>query len=131
MGVFLHEGRLLVTEYREPSRVYYRLPGGSIEFGEHSHQAIVREIREELHAEITDVRLIGTLESIWPEGHEIVQVYAARFIDEAIYQRYDFMAVEQNGEPLHMKWVLLEQFADDLPLYPNGLFALLQTTFNM
>ena len=39
--------------------------GGGIDFGETSQDAIVREIREELGAELTDARLLGIVENIF------------------------------------------------------------------
>jgi len=63
---------------------YYYRPLGGIEFGETSRDAIIREIREELSAEIEDVRWLGTLENIFTldgePGHEIVMVCHADFI---------------------------------------------------
>lgn len=58
--------------------VFYRLPGGGIDFGEYAVQAAVREIREELEAEVIDARLLGVLENIFTfdgqPAHEIVFV---------------------------------------------------------
>ncbi len=53
---------LLVYEGYEPVRQfgYARPLGGGIDLGETSAAAVVREIREELGAEITDIALLGT-----------------------------------------------------------------------
>ena len=77
LGIFLHEDRLLVFRGDDPTRnvVFYRPLGGGIEFGEPSADAFVREIREELGAELTAVRYLGMLENIFTHagkrGHEI------------------------------------------------------------
>ena len=91
LGIFLHEDRLLVFRGDDPSRdvVFYRPLGGGIEFGERSADAFVREMREELGAELTAIRYLGMLENIFTHvgkrGHEIVLLYAARFIDPSFY----------------------------------------------
>ena len=57
--------RILVAEYLEKGRLYYRPLGGAIEFGEHGSEAIQREFREEIAAELRDVRYLGLLENIY------------------------------------------------------------------
>ena len=55
---------------------FYRLPGGGIEFGETSEDALKREFREEIGAEIKIIKQIGISENIFTyegkKGHEIV-----------------------------------------------------------
>lgn len=65
--IFHHRGKILVNEFVDPVKglTLFRPLGGGIEFGERSADAIVREIREELGQPISDLRLIGTLESIF------------------------------------------------------------------
>jgi ADP-ribose pyrophosphatase YjhB (NUDIX family) len=63
--------------------------GGGVEFGEHSSEALVREIREEIGAEIENLQLVGVLENIFiyegDPGHEVVFVYDAEFRDKSLY----------------------------------------------
>ena len=58
---------------------YYFFPGGHIEFGEESKDALVRELKEELNLSIKKVSYIGTIENIFKEGkkvhHEINLVF--------------------------------------------------------
>jgi ADP-ribose pyrophosphatase YjhB (NUDIX family) len=64
--LFRHDNRILVSEGFDTVKqdYYYRPLGGGIEYGEMSSDALVREIREELDAEIENVRLLGVLENI-------------------------------------------------------------------
>jgi len=103
--------------------------GGGIDFGEHSRDAIVREIREELGAEITEVKQIGILESIYvyegEPGHEIVFVYDARFVDEGLYER-DALTVTEGKRVFEAHWRSLDELrGNPLKLVPEGLWDFL------
>src|SRR5512136_2231315 len=85
--VFRDGERMLVAEYRDRwhQGPYYRPLGGGIEFGERMQDCIVREIREEIGAEIEGLRYLGLIENIYSEGgklaHQIVFIFEARFSD--------------------------------------------------
>ncbi len=134
LGIFQHEGRLLVFEGYDPIRgiTFYRPLGGGIEFGEYGHQALVREMREEIGAEIADVRYLGTIENIFThagkQGHEIVLLYEARFIDPAFYQQSALTGAEDNGAPLTVSWKPLADFENGAFLVPIELLELLRTS---
>ena len=104
---------------------FYRPLGGEIEFGEHAEEAARREIREELGAEIEDVRLLGVAENIFTflgaEGHELVWSFEARFKDPSFYES-EVVACLEGESPFEAHWVPLEGFVrGDFPLYPDGL----------
>jgi 8-oxo-dGTP pyrophosphatase MutT (NUDIX family) len=108
---------------------FYRPLGGGIEPGETSQQAVTRELREEINAGVTDLKLLGTLENIFTlEGeprHEIVFVYQGRFADETAYAREEFVVTEDNGEVLRATWRPLSFFNEYHRLVPERLKELL------
>lgn len=129
--VFHHDGKILVNEACDPvtGKRFFRPIGGGIEFGETSAEAVVREVAEELGLVITDVRLLGTLESLFTyagnPGHEIVQVYDAKFVDVNVYDLPHLNAHESNGAAFVAKWLPLTSFTVEAPLVPDGLYQLL------
>ncbi|EXF96401.1 NUDIX hydrolase [Pseudomonas fluorescens HK44] len=129
--VFHHDGNILVNEAYDPikKQAFFRPIGGGIEFGETSAHAVVREVQEELGLPITDIHLLGTLESIFTyngtPGHEIVQVYDAKFVDSAVYELPHLNAQESDGAAFIAKWHSCASFTDESPLVPNGLYELL------
>jgi ribosomal protein S18 acetylase RimI-like enzyme/ADP-ribose pyrophosphatase YjhB (NUDIX family) len=131
--LFLHEGRVLVNEAHDPVKglSFCRPLGGGIEFGETGAQAVVREVREEIGAEVTDVRYVGTLENIFTylgrPGHEIVLVYDARLVDVSLYQRGVVAGTESGGQPFVASWRPIGSFGPKLPLFPDGLVELLRS----
>jgi|SRR5690554_2330854 8-oxo-dGTP pyrophosphatase MutT (NUDIX family) len=134
IAVFRHKDRILVAEAYDPVKgeTFYRPLGGEIEFGELSRDAIVREIREEIGAEITDVRFLGTLENRFTfngtPGHEIVLVYDAAFVDRSLYDQSAIPGREDAlDEDFLAVWKRLDEFGPGRPpLYPDGLLDLLQ-----
>ena len=127
-----HRGRILVFEGvdRVKQETFYRPLGGTIEFGERSEDAVRREFREEIGADLEDVRYLGTLENIFTcdgkPGHEIVLVYDGRLVDETLYQQESFGG-DEMGTPFKALWVSLNpEERRGTPLYPDGLVELLR-----
>jgi 8-oxo-dGTP pyrophosphatase MutT (NUDIX family) len=131
--VFSHRGRILAAELRDPIKqeTFYRPLGGSIEFGERAEQTVHREMREEVGAEVKDLRYLGTLENIFTynggAGHEIVLVYDGAFADASLYAREGIEGKDDDGNPFIAVWKSLDAFGPGQPqLYPDGLAALLR-----
>jgi len=130
--IFHHQGKILVNQFHDAdkNRMLFRPIGGGIEFGERSRDAIVREVQEELGRSISDIRLIGTLESIFTyagkPGHEIVQVYDARFDDAEVYEQPWLDGHESDGAPFRAAWHSSASFTPASPLVPEGLYDLLK-----
>ena len=108
---------------------FYRPLGGEIEFGEHAEDAIRREIREELGAEIEDVRLLTVSENIFTFlgaiGHELVWSFEASFVDPKHYEG-DVVQCLEGDAAFEAHWVPLSLFErGEAPLYPDGLLAAL------
>jgi ADP-ribose pyrophosphatase YjhB (NUDIX family) len=136
--VFRHRqrgNRILVEEGRDrvKRQRFFRPLGGGIEFGEPARTAVEREIREELAAAITNVRLLGVLENIFTfegtPGHEIVFVFEADFADLSLYDRPAIVHQEALDKRIRAVWKPLTDFGPSRPnappLYPDGLLELL------
>ena len=129
--VFRHEGKILVARGHDPYRngAYLRPLGGGIEFGESGAQTLARKLKEDLGAEIAEVRLIGALENRFKIGneprHEIVLVFDARFEDPSFYTREVIRGKESDGTDFSAIWHRPEETRADCPLYPEGLKELL------
>ena len=133
LAVIRDRERLLVFEVADPVRgiTGYRPLGGSIEFGERGHDTVARELREEIGAELLDIRYLGTVENIFEylgrPGHEIVSLYEARLAEPSFYEREEIEGAEEDGQPLHCMWKPIADFERGVPLYPDGLLDLLRS----
>ena len=136
--LFRRGARILISETYDAARDewYARPLGGGIEFGEFSRDALVREIREELGAEIENAKLVGVLESMWDfdaddRGHEVVFVYDAEFRDKTMYDRpeipyreegIDLDATARWLSPEELKQRNIRLVPDDLPELLSNLY---------
>jgi ADP-ribose pyrophosphatase YjhB (NUDIX family) len=113
-------------------RVFHRLLGGSVELGERSSVAIVREIAEELEATLVQPELLGVVENVFTYdgelGHEVVFVYAGRLVEGDVVPPEGGW-YHDVGVPMWVEWrpigAPIEGDADTLPLYPDGVGTLL------
>ena len=131
--LFRHGGRILVSQAHDSAKQDYfcRPLGGGIEFGERSRDAVRREVREEIGAEVESLKLIGVLENLFTyvgrRWHEIVFVYDAEFVDESLYGREEIIYQELGlAGDFVARWRSVEEIeADNVRLVPEGLTRLL------
>ena len=123
--------RILVAEGHDSKKgvTFYRPLGGTIEFGERGEEAVQREFREEIAADLVEVRYVGMLENIFTyegrRGHEIVLVYDGRLTDASLYEN-EVIEGDEMGERFKAVWIRLDEFGEGKPpVYPEGLQALL------
>lgn len=125
-GIALREGHVLV--HRLEGDDYWALPGGRVEFGEDSAEALAREMREELGTEVDVKRLLFFAENFFSlnglEFHEFALFYEMR---PPVDFRTDFGAtfwLEEDGRSYEFCWSKVdEESLAMLPLLP----AFLQT----
>jgi 8-oxo-dGTP pyrophosphatase MutT (NUDIX family) len=132
IGIFRRNSEILVFEGYDPlkEQIFYRPLGGAIEFGEYGHQALAREVREEIGIEVLDLRYLGVSENIFvydgKPGHEIVLVYEGSLSQDIVREQDSFIGHEDDGSPMKVIWKALETFQrGEAPLYPDGLLEML------
>lgn len=126
------DGRWLAV-YGDDSRKqqpFYRPPGGGVEFGERSREAVIREMREEFDAAVEPVRLLGTTENLFfymgNPGHEIVFLWECRFVDARFYTQEEIIISDDGGSRAPAHWIDPDDLAQRaIALYPEGLPKLL------
>ena len=130
--IFRKDDKIFVAEGYDPTRqeIFYRPIGGRIEFGEKGHDTLVREIREEIGAEITNLQYLGTIENIFTydgqPGHEIVLIYDGAFVDKSLHEKTWIEGYDDGKLLFKAAWKPIADFqSGQAPLYPEGLLEML------
>lgn len=107
-----------------------RPPGGNIEFGEASRDAISREILEECDEVLQEIRLLGTIEEL-PHTlngfeHIVHFLYAGVVADEKFYES-DTVRIQEGGNCYDATWVNIHRLTsvERQSVQPVGLLELL------
>ena len=62
------EGEILLAKHKKPTREYWVLPGGHLEYGETIQECALRELKEETNLDGEFKRIVFLSESIAPNG---------------------------------------------------------------
>jgi len=103
-------------------KVFYRLLGGGIEFGELAPGALKREIKEELGATIINERFLCVIENIFEfngkPGHEITFLFQADLSEESLYLQKEIKIIDK--EDSYAEWVDIQNIKNGgIILYPQ------------
>lgn len=84
-AIIIRDGKVFATQrgYGE-FKDGWEFPGGKVEPGETGEEALVREIQEELDAEIRVNRLLETVEYDYPKFHLTMHCYICELLSEEL-----------------------------------------------
>lgn len=84
-AVILKDGAVFATQRGYgPWKDWWEFPGGKIEAGECPQEALVREIREELDAEVEVGELLETVEWDYPDFHLTMHCFICSLLSESM-----------------------------------------------
>ena len=106
-AIIIRDGKVFATQrgYGE-WKDWWEFPGGKIEAGECPQEALVREIREELEAEIQVGELIETIEWDYPDFHLTMHCFVCSLVSESMHLNEHEDSAWLTRETLHsVKWL--------------------------
>ena len=82
-AAIIRDNKVLATQRGYGDWVgWWEFPGGKVEEGEAPEDALVREIREELEAEIEVGRLLCPIDCYYPKFRLVMDCYLCELVDE-------------------------------------------------
>ena len=85
---------------------WWEFPGGKMEPGETPEKALVREIREELSAEISVDEFLCTVEYDYPQFHLTMHCYICSLLTESLHlNEHEAARWLKNNELDSVKWL--------------------------
>lgn len=128
LGLAIRNGKVLVSEGYDKvkNQTFYRCLGGGIEFLEKSDEALKREFKEEINADISVKEFLGLNENIFTyEGknaHEIIFIYAIDVKDSDYKEEYTIIDSTNHKA----KWIDINTFKNnEAILYPTEVIKYL------
>lgn len=125
-GLIIKDNKILLCKRKEKN--YYFLPGGHVELGETSMEALVREIKEERGTSLKNISFIGLIENIFKDSdgdhYEINSLFIANEInlendlitkeDHLVFEFFSFSDFQKiNVLPKILKRNILNWINDD------------------
>jgi 8-oxo-dGTP diphosphatase len=109
-GILVHHNRILINEERIKGILVTKLPGGGLQFGEGTHDCLIREWKEELGIDIVVTDHFYTTDFYQPSA----------FDDSQVLSIYYFVAAEEIPETIvnHVagektSWLNLQKVSGD------------------
>jgi len=128
LGLAIKNGKVLVSKGYDKvkDQTFYRCLGGGIEFLEKSDEALKREFKEEIGADVTVKDFLGLEENIFTfngkNGHELIFVYTVDVKDSDYKDNYTIIDEVDS----YAVWMDIEQFKNGKEiLYPTTVIKYL------
>ncbi|KAB2459879.1 NUDIX domain-containing protein [Bacillus sp. CH126_4D] len=122
--MILNEDHSKILVQCDLSEIFYRFPGGSIEFDESATEAIMRELMEEYDLKIDVQELVVVNEDIFGwnngKGHHCILIHRGtvqeRITNEIRHKKY---------EDIKLTWKSINELKEK-PTYPEGIASYLE-----
>jgi 8-oxo-dGTP diphosphatase len=106
-AIIIKDGQVFATQRGYGQwQGWWEFPGGKIEEGECARAALVREIREELDAEISVGDLLETVEWDYPDFHLTMHCFVCELVSDSMHLNEHEAAAWLTKDTLHsVKWL--------------------------
>ncbi len=115
-AIIMRKGKMMIVKRgNEPAKGLWSVPGGVVELGEHLHDAVKREVKEETGLDIVIERLVDAVDSIVFDDQGLIQYH---------YVLLDYLCrpcggtLKASDDVQELRWVQLDAL-QSLPITPS------------
>ena len=122
-AIIINNGKVLTIKRTKPDQTYWVMPGGGVEAEENNHQALIREIKEELGLIIEPQELLLEVVSTKPETVGQIKYFYAGHIIIGILGSGEGPEFQKNSNYIgsfDFEWLSAQDLAD-LDLRPKAV----------
>ena len=122
-GILIENNKILLIEHLKKNKKYWLVPGGGVDWGESTAEALIREYKEETNLDITVEKFLFLSETIAPDKkkHVINLYFQIKIIKNSIYN----MKLGDERNLTDLKFITKEEI-ENIKLYPNIKTQLIQ-----
>lgn len=122
-GILIENNKILLIEHLKKNKKYWLVPGGGVDWGESTAEALIREYKEETNLDITVEKFLFLSETIAPnkKKHVINLYFQIKIIKNSIYN----MKLGDERNLTDLKFITKEEI-ENIKLYPNIKTQLIQ-----
>jgi len=131
-GLLLHQGHVLVSDEIIRGQRVTKFPGGGLELGEGTKDCLIREVREEMGVEATDLRHFYTTDffqqSAYDPSEQLISIYYLFSLAEVHALSYGTAPFGDNGTGAEwFRWLELDTAVETMMSLPvdRAVLALL------
>ena len=100
-GLLLHQGRVLISDEIIRGQRITKFPGGGLELGEGTKDCLIRELREEMRVEATDLKHFYTTDffqqSAYDPSEQLISIYYLFSLKDVQALPYGTVPFGDNG----------------------------------
>ena len=75
-GILIENNKILLIEHLKKNKKYWLVPGGGVDWGESTAEALIREYKEETNLDITVEKFLFLSETIAPDKKKhVINLY--------------------------------------------------------
>ena len=75
-GILIENNKILLIEHKKNDKKYWLIPGGGVDWGERTAEALIREYKEETNLDVTVDKFLFLSETIAPDKEKhVINLY--------------------------------------------------------
>lgn len=125
-GILIENNKILLIEHLKKNKKYWLVPGGGVDWGESTAEALIREYKEETNLDIEVEKFLFLSETIAPdkEKHVINLYFQIKRCENT-----EEMVLGDEKNLVDLKFITKEEI-ESIKLYPNIKTQLVQLLNN-